>query len=157
MAEIVKKIGRITKYETTPYVGSASILDLDRSTSMPTADVLADVSIESDTEDIAPHERRPTERDLVLPPADDSTSGNRPAIRRRDTVPHPMTGLPADAIVMTSDDGEDEGMTREFHSLRVPPEVQEALRDLVGDLDDDPAADSKPPAPPRPADGSRRP
>ncbi len=32
MAGIVKKIGRITKYETTEYVGSASIIDLDRST-----------------------------------------------------------------------------------------------------------------------------
>ena len=32
MAGIVKKIGRITRYETMPYVGGASILDLDRST-----------------------------------------------------------------------------------------------------------------------------
>lgn len=31
MAEIVKKIGRITHYETVPYVGNASIVDLDRS------------------------------------------------------------------------------------------------------------------------------
>ena len=31
MADIVKKIGRITKYETTPYVGSAHIIDLDKS------------------------------------------------------------------------------------------------------------------------------
>ncbi|HUJ63308.1 MAG TPA: histidine kinase dimerization/phospho-acceptor domain-containing protein, partial [Kofleriaceae bacterium] len=30
MAGIVKKIGRITKYETTDYVGSARMLDLDR-------------------------------------------------------------------------------------------------------------------------------
>lgn len=30
MAGIVKKIGRITKYETTDYVGSAKIMDLDR-------------------------------------------------------------------------------------------------------------------------------
>ena len=32
MADIVKKIGRITKYETMAYVGGASILDLDKST-----------------------------------------------------------------------------------------------------------------------------
>jgi PAS domain S-box-containing protein len=32
MADIVKKIGQITKYETMPYVGGASIIDLDRST-----------------------------------------------------------------------------------------------------------------------------
>jgi PAS domain S-box-containing protein len=31
MAEIVKKIGRITRYETKEYVGSTSILDLDKS------------------------------------------------------------------------------------------------------------------------------
>lgn len=31
MADIVKKIGRITKYETTQYVGTASIIDLDKS------------------------------------------------------------------------------------------------------------------------------
>ncbi len=31
MAEIVKKIGRITHYETVPYVGSANIVDLNRS------------------------------------------------------------------------------------------------------------------------------
>src|SRR4030088_392184 len=30
MAEIVRKIGRITKYETKSYVGRARILDLDR-------------------------------------------------------------------------------------------------------------------------------
>jgi len=33
MAEIVKKIGRITRYETKEYVGSASILDIDKSAS----------------------------------------------------------------------------------------------------------------------------
>jgi signal transduction histidine kinase len=33
MAEIVKKIGHITKYETTDYVGTARMIDLDRATS----------------------------------------------------------------------------------------------------------------------------
>jgi hypothetical protein len=33
MAEIVRKIGRITRYETKSYVGKARILDLERSTS----------------------------------------------------------------------------------------------------------------------------
>jgi len=33
MAEIVKKIGHITKYETTDYVGTAKMIDLDRATS----------------------------------------------------------------------------------------------------------------------------
>jgi signal transduction histidine kinase len=31
MAEIVRKIGKITRYETKSYVGAAKILDLDRS------------------------------------------------------------------------------------------------------------------------------
>jgi PAS domain S-box-containing protein len=30
MADIVRKIGRLTKYETKPYVGEAKIIDLDR-------------------------------------------------------------------------------------------------------------------------------
>ena len=33
MAEIVRKIGRITRFETTSYVGNAEILDLDKSSS----------------------------------------------------------------------------------------------------------------------------
>ncbi len=32
MAEIVRKIGKITKYETKSYVGRARILDLDKAT-----------------------------------------------------------------------------------------------------------------------------
>jgi hypothetical protein len=32
MAEIVRKIGKITRYETKSYVGRARILDLDRAT-----------------------------------------------------------------------------------------------------------------------------
>lgn len=36
MAEIVRKIGKITKYETKSYVGETKILDLDRSTDEPT-------------------------------------------------------------------------------------------------------------------------
>jgi signal transduction histidine kinase len=34
MAEIVRKIGRITHYETKPYVGGARILDLDASAAL---------------------------------------------------------------------------------------------------------------------------
>jgi signal transduction histidine kinase len=35
MAAIVKKIGKITRYETTSYVGSTRIVDLDRSSDPP--------------------------------------------------------------------------------------------------------------------------
>jgi PAS domain S-box-containing protein len=41
MAEIVKKIGRITNYETKEYVGSTLILDLDRSARAATAEIYA--------------------------------------------------------------------------------------------------------------------
>jgi len=35
MAEIVRKIGKITRYETKSYVGAAKILDLDRASEEP--------------------------------------------------------------------------------------------------------------------------
>ena len=34
MAEIVRKIGNITRYETKPYVGGTTILDIDRAAEM---------------------------------------------------------------------------------------------------------------------------
>ena len=37
MAGIVKKIGKITKYETTDYVGTAKMLDLDRAAASDSA------------------------------------------------------------------------------------------------------------------------
>jgi PAS domain S-box-containing protein len=37
MADIVRKVGKITRYETKTYVGAAKILDLDRSSSEPAA------------------------------------------------------------------------------------------------------------------------
>jgi signal transduction histidine kinase len=37
MAEIVRKIGKITKYETKSYVGRARILDLDRASDGPSS------------------------------------------------------------------------------------------------------------------------
>ncbi len=40
MAEIVRKIGRITKYETKNYVGSTQILDLDKSSPPPSSPAL---------------------------------------------------------------------------------------------------------------------
>lgn len=38
MAEIVRKIGKITKYETKSYVGGAKILDLEKATEGPSSD-----------------------------------------------------------------------------------------------------------------------
>jgi signal transduction histidine kinase len=37
MKEIVRKIGRITRYETKPYVGEARILDLERASDEETS------------------------------------------------------------------------------------------------------------------------
>ncbi|HZX94620.1 MAG TPA: PAS domain S-box protein [Myxococcales bacterium] len=42
MASIVKKIGKITRYETTPYVGKTRIVDLDRSSDPPPPAVIRD-------------------------------------------------------------------------------------------------------------------
>jgi len=39
MAEIVRKVGKITKYETKSYVGAAKILDLERATEVETEDL----------------------------------------------------------------------------------------------------------------------
>jgi signal transduction histidine kinase len=55
MAGIVKKIGKITKYETTDYVGSAKMLDLDRAAadSMDAIPVQQDNPEESQTGEFA--------------------------------------------------------------------------------------------------------
>jgi len=65
MAGIVKKIGRITKYETTDYIGSARMLDLERA---------------------APD----SDPSLALP-TDDSETGEFPAIAAGDGVVRPLS------------------------------------------------------------------
>jgi PAS domain S-box-containing protein len=50
MADIVKKIGKITKYETTDYVGTARMLDLDRA-SEPVVDPSFDPAVPMATDD----------------------------------------------------------------------------------------------------------
>jgi PAS domain S-box-containing protein len=72
MAGIVKKIGRITKYETTEYVGSAKMLDLDRAAadSMEAIPVQQDNPDESLTGEFAavaiPGEKRDTRENVPL-------------------------------------------------------------------------------------------
>jgi len=51
MADIVKKIGRITKYETTDYIGTQRMIDLDRSTSMPAVDPASEDASHETTDD----------------------------------------------------------------------------------------------------------
>jgi PAS domain S-box-containing protein len=58
MADIVKKIGRITKYETTEYVGTASIIDLDRSAAGPDSVPPGVISGTTTSPDATPTESR---------------------------------------------------------------------------------------------------
>ena len=59
MAEIVRKIGRITKYETKSYVGRARILDLDRSAPASTPHIDDERDDEQDEEDPARRTKAP--------------------------------------------------------------------------------------------------
>jgi len=59
MAGIVKKIGKITKYETTDYVGNARMLDLDRAA--PESDPAIPVMLEE------PHEDKTGEFQAITP------------------------------------------------------------------------------------------
>lgn len=57
MAEIVRKIGRITRFETREYVGSASIMDLEKSAAssqefLTTGDGSGDLGDDDDTDDV---------------------------------------------------------------------------------------------------------
>ncbi len=62
MAEIVRKIGKITKYETKSYVGRARILDLDRSAPSSTPQVEEPPSSKSDEKPATPLPRAASER-----------------------------------------------------------------------------------------------
>jgi len=77
MAGIVKKIGKITRYETTEYVGTAKMLDLDRASEGehdPSAPLGADDSQTGEFHAVAPGSdaiMQPTAADLRgLEPAD---------------------------------------------------------------------------------------
>ena len=62
MAGIVKKIGRITKYETTDYVGSARMLDLDRAAADSMEAIPAQIE--------SPDDSKTGEFSAVAPPPD---------------------------------------------------------------------------------------
>jgi len=80
MAGIVRKVGRITKYETTAYVGSTRIFDLDRAAGESTPSMVipgANGNQESEFEDrtgeftVMPPDKIPPEaKDLLLPSND---------------------------------------------------------------------------------------
>lgn len=69
MAEIVRKIGKITKYETKSYVGRARILDLDRASDGPSSvrTLPADAPPASGTADKAAGSANPSTRVVVTP------------------------------------------------------------------------------------------
>ncbi len=81
MAGIVRKVGRITKYETTAYVGSTRIFDLDRAAGEPSSPSTvipgANGNQESEFEDrtgeftVMPPDKLPPEaKDLLMPSND---------------------------------------------------------------------------------------
>jgi PAS domain S-box-containing protein len=76
MAEIVRKIGKITKYETKSYVGRARILDLDKAAGLTPSTIPP----ASDSESSRPPESGPVPEQSVPPSApgsDEATSSSR--------------------------------------------------------------------------------
>jgi len=125
MADIVKKIGRITKYETTPYVGTQSIIDLDRSSMHEAA-----MSGEHPAVDVTPV--------TPISVTDTPSSGSTPS-----SSDHTETGTT------------DWEKTREFAAARLDPDIAAALGELVDDpaLDPEvPGIDSPPRRRRRPGD-----
>jgi PAS domain S-box-containing protein len=122
MAGIVKKIGRLTKYETIDYVGGARMIDLDRSAA-------------SDPQLVIPDQPEPDDR-----PEDDTGPGpirgaNGAGAGVSSTDPTPVVDAP-----------DDERMTREFGAVTPPPEVLAAAGDL-GELFEDSTHSGPPPTP----------
>jgi len=79
MAEIVKKIGRLTQYETTDYVGAARIVDLERSSAIHAAVIPPDdVELRDDAAPEPIEENRTAEIAAVMPVED--TVDNAPSI-----------------------------------------------------------------------------
>jgi len=85
MAGIVKKIGKITKYETTDYVGSAKMLDLDRAAA-DSADAIPIETVEgeeSKTGEFTAVAPPPRVKDRAGPPAEAAPGepvGNTPSL-----------------------------------------------------------------------------
>jgi len=84
MAGIVKKIGRITKYETTDYVGSAKIFDLDRAAA---SDPAIPVSTDTPVEQIDPIQSL----EAVEPIESDDKTGEFTAVPSAETSGAPLT------------------------------------------------------------------
>jgi hypothetical protein len=74
MADIVRNIGRITRYETKEYVGKASIMDLDRSAASSSNDIKAVRPAEPEVEDAG------EERPLPLDRSAEITAVSRPGV-----------------------------------------------------------------------------
>jgi signal transduction histidine kinase len=132
MAEIVKKIGRITKFETKEYVGHATILDLDKSASV------------SSPELVLPDPDLAAAADAQVAAGDDETS------TADGRAPHPESETDSDeastAGVEPSDEGAIEEPTVVGHRSRlfeldgIEPESDETLDELELEqaLDNDP-------------------
>ncbi|HUH02359.1 MAG TPA: PAS domain S-box protein [Kofleriaceae bacterium] len=136
MAEIVKKIGRITKFETKEYVGQATILDLDKSASV------------SSPELVLPDPDAAVEPDLQAAASDDETStadGRAPGPEIEDASEDASEDANADGVE-PSDEGAVEEPTVVGHRARlfeldgIEPESDETLDELELEqaLDNDP-------------------
>jgi hypothetical protein len=129
MADIVKKIGRITRYETKEYVGSASIIDLDKSAATSAEFVRIDkADLEAEDDAFEHEETHQFDADAV------------------DAVRNPFSEL-----ISHEDDDE-----RTQPSLRIGPykeaiERAKAARDQARRLSQSPPV-SSPEAPPGPDD-----
>jgi hypothetical protein len=105
MADIVRKIGRITRYETKEYVGSASIIDLDKSAESsqnfgvsPSSDAadadLLESSDPTDTESEPPTRVGKLPRSTMVP---DGTGGVVEPAEEEITAQHLIVARPARA------------------------------------------------------------
>ncbi|HKE15879.1 MAG TPA: PAS domain S-box protein [Kofleriaceae bacterium] len=122
MADIVRKIGHITRYETKQYVGSASIVDLERS-SPSGADRGAssqDQESEGEVTQVADADRTPSLEDVVL--ADMAQMGELP-----DVVDIPEI---ADMAAMVEEPPADEPIG--LDALIVPVEEEITAQHVIG-------------------------
>jgi PAS domain S-box-containing protein len=131
MAGIVKKIGRLTKYETIDYVGGARMIDLDRSAA--------------------------SDPQLVIPDKPEAAAAADPVAPEDQTTPPPsFRGINGAGVSSTDptpvvDGPDDERMTREFGAVTPPPEILAAAGDLAELFEDSTHSGPPPKQPAEPA------
>jgi PAS domain S-box-containing protein len=172
MAEIVKKIGRITKYETVEYLGGANIIDLNKSSPSASNSDLVLPDPPDDT-DVTPHRmiprsatgpmlpgrpiprpgstppppppaalRRPEERRGSVSSADPTSTGSTGGI----AVGRPATDASRERRVRDPDGSTDSGRRRQNEDeSSIETLAQVELGDLLGGRDDKPGVEGAAP------------